>query len=83
MTIGCISIAVIAMMHLHGAWIECADTVGFNPFFGWHLNLDWSNIIPDANKKIEDDGFGLFGFFFMMMLFKGVFASLGRPCAQL
>ena len=50
-----------------------------NPFFGWHLNLDWSDIIADANKKIADDGFGLFGFFFMMMLFKGVFARLAGP----
>ena len=50
-----------------------------NPFFGWHLNLDWKNIIPAANKKIADDGFDLFGFFFMMMLFKGVFASLAGP----
>ena len=52
---------------------------GLNPFFGWHLNFDWSNIVPDANKKIADDRFGLFGFFFMMMLFKGVFASLAGP----
>ena len=37
------------------------------------------DIIPDANKKINDDGFGLFGFFFMMMLFKGVFAALAGP----
>jgi Na+/proline symporter len=51
----------------------------FNPFFGWHLNLDWSAIVPDANKKINNDGFGLFGFFFMMMLFKGVFAALAGP----
>jgi hypothetical protein len=25
----------------------------FNPFFGWHLHLDWHNIIDDANKKIS------------------------------
>ena len=37
------------------------------------------NIIPAANKKIADDGFDLFGFFFMMMLFKGVFAALAGP----
>ena len=50
-----------------------------NPFFGWHLNLNWSGIVADANKKIADDGFGLFGLFFMMMLFKGVFSSLAGP----
>jgi len=78
MTIGCISIAAIAMMHLNGGGVNVPNG-WFNPFFGWHLNLDWSNIIPDANKKIGDDGFGLFGFFFMMMLFKGAFAALAGP----
>jgi len=78
MTIGCISIAVIAGLHLHGSNVTVPQG-WFNPFFGWHLSLDWSAIIPDANKKINDDGFGLFGFFFMMMLFKGVFAALAGP----
>jgi solute:Na+ symporter, SSS family len=78
MTIGCISIAVIAMIHLHGNALNVPHG-WMNPFFGWHLNLDWSNIIPDANKKINDDRFELFGFFFMMMLFKGVFAALAGP----
>ncbi len=80
MTIGCISIAVIAMMHLHsdGGSLHVPD--GWtDPFFGWHLGLDWSGIVPDANKKIMNDGFELFGFFFMMMLFKGVFAAAAGP----
>ncbi len=78
MTIGCISIAVIAMIHLNGNSLNVPH--GWtDPFFGWHLNLDWLNIIPDANKKINDDGFELFGFFFMMMLFKGVFAAMAGP----
>jgi SSS family solute:Na+ symporter len=78
MTIGCFAIAVIAMTHLNGNSLNVPP--GWtNPFFGWHLNLNWSNIIPDANKKIADDGFGLFGFFFMMMLFKGVFAAAAGP----
>jgi len=78
MTVACISIAVIAMMNLRGHTLNVPEGWA-NPFFGWKLDLDWSNIIPDANKKIEDDGFGLFGIFFMMMLFKGIFASLAGP----
>jgi SSS family solute:Na+ symporter len=78
MTIGCVSIAVIAMIHLNGNTLNVPHGWA-DPFFGWHLNLDWTNIIPDANKKINDDGFELFGFFFMMMLFKGVFAALAGP----
>ncbi len=78
MTIGCISIAAIAMMHLNRGGLNVPHG-WFNPFFGWHLDLNWSAIIPDADKKINGDGFGLFGFFFMMMLFKGVFAALAGP----
>jgi SSS family solute:Na+ symporter len=80
MTIGCIAVAVIAMGHLHGNSNSLRVPAGWtNPFFGWHLNLSWDRLVPAANKKIADDGFGVFGFFFMMMLFKGVFASLAGP----
>jgi len=80
MTVACISIGIIAMLRLHTAGTSLNVPHGWaNPFFNWHLNLDWSNIIPDANKKIDKDQYGLFGFFFMMMLFKGVFASLAGP----
>lgn len=78
MTVGCIAICVIAMVHLKGHSLNVPKGWS-SPFFGWHLNLNWSGIIADANKKIADDGYGLFGIFFMMMLFKGVFASLAGP----
>jgi solute:Na+ symporter, SSS family len=65
---------------LHGAGASLHVPEGwFNPFFGWHLNLDWSHLVPAANEKIANDGFELFGIFFMMMLFKGVFAALAGP----
>lgn len=78
MTVACISVAVIAMINLQkqGTTVPAGWE---NPFFNWRLDLDWSNIIPDANKKINSDGYGIFGLFFMMMLFKGVFASLAGP----
>jgi solute:Na+ symporter, SSS family len=80
MTVGSISIAIIAMAHLHGTGASLHVPEGwFNPFFGWHLNLDWSHLVPAANEKIANDGFELFGIFFMMMLFKGVFAALAGP----
>ena len=78
MTVACISIAVIAMQHLAGNTLNVPDGWS-NPFFGRQLNLDWSNIAAEANKKIADDGFSLFGLFFSMMLLKGVFASLAGP----
>lgn len=78
MTVACISIAIIAMLHLRGHSLNVPEG-WLNPFFGWRLHLDWSAILDDANRKIKDDGFSLFGLFFMMMLFKGIFASLAGP----
>lgn len=78
MTIACIAIGIIAMVHLRGHTLN-VPTGWDDPFFSWKLNLDWSAIAADANKKIASDGFSLFGAFFMMMLLKGVFASLAGP----
>lgn len=78
MIIACIAVAIIASQHLHKQTLAVPDG-WFNPFFNWNLDLDWSRLIPAADKKITEDGFGLFGFFFMMMLFKGIFASLAGP----
>jgi len=56
-----------------------------NLFFGWHLNLDWSALIPSANAKIAEDGYGLFGFFVMALLFKGILISAAdrRPTTDM
>jgi SSS family solute:Na+ symporter len=78
MTVACIAIGAIALQHLKGQALNVPNGWN-NPFFSWHLNLDWSKIAADANKKIADDGYSLFGLFFMMMLLKGVFASLAGP----
>src|ERR1700710_336155 len=78
LTVACISVGMIAIVHLHGHRLPVPEG-WHSPFFGKQLVLDWSKIISDANKKIAEDGFSPFGFFFMMMLFKGVFASLAGP----
>jgi solute:Na+ symporter, SSS family len=78
LTVACIAVGVIAIIRLHGHPLPVPEG-WHNPFFGKQLGLDWSKIISDANKKIAEDGFSPFGFFFMMMLFKGVFASLAGP----
>jgi len=49
------------------------------PFFGWELNMDWTNIISNVNDKIRSDGFNLFTIFFMMMVFKGILVSVAGP----
>jgi len=81
MTAACIWIAVLTAMKLQGQNLNVPNG-WYNPLFGMHLNLNWSGIISEVNQKIKDDGyasFGLFGFFFMMMTFKGFFAALAGP----
>jgi len=78
MTMACLAIGLIAVQHLAHQNLNVPHGWN-NPFFGWNLDLDWSKIAAEANQKIADDGFSLFGFFFMMMLLKGVFASLAGP----
>lgn len=77
-TIAAIVIAIIATQHLVGQSLN-VPAGWFDPFFGWTLDMDWSSHISEVNQKIKEDGFSLFGIFFMMMLFKGVFASLAGP----
>jgi SSS family solute:Na+ symporter len=50
-----------------------------NPSFGWKLDLDWTALIPSVNDKIAADGYGYFGIFFMMLLFKGILVSAAGP----
>jgi solute:Na+ symporter, SSS family len=78
LSVACIAVGIIAVIHLHGHPLN-VPAGWHNPFFGKQLGLDWKKIITDANKKIAEDGFSPFGFFFMMMLFKGIFASLAGP----
>jgi Na+/proline symporter len=78
LSVACIAVGIIAVARVHGHLLQVPGG-WHSPFFGKQLGLDWSKIIADANKKIAEDGFSPFGFFFMMMLFKGVFASLAGP----
>lgn len=82
MTLACISIGVIAAvnLHQHGGSSALNVPAGWDtPFFNWKLGLNWNAVNTDVTKKIAEDGYGIFGIFFMMMLFKGVFASLAGP----
>ncbi|MDZ7604264.1 MAG: sodium:solute symporter family protein [Cyclobacteriaceae bacterium] len=78
MAISSIVIAFIAMTALSENQLVVPD--GWtSPFFGWNIDLDWSNIINEVNVKIKEDGFSLFSILFMMMIFKGVLVSLAGP----
>lgn len=80
MTIACVAVGIIAMVKVAPDQLAAAVPAGWeNLFFGWQLDLDWTGILDSANKKIEQDGWTLFGAFFMMMLFKGVLQSMAGP----
>lgn len=78
MTISAIVIGVIAMNAISSEQFLVPENWA-SPFFGWNLDLDWSNIIKEVNDKIESDGYSLFGIFFTLMLFKGILVSTAGP----
>lgn len=76
--IASVCVAVIAAVHLNGQNLP-VPAGWYNPFFGWDLGLNWYKLNPEVQHKIIDDGFSPWGAFFMMMVFKGIFASLAGP----
>jgi solute:Na+ symporter, SSS family len=78
MAVSGIVIGVIAMNAVSGGALNVPDG-WMTPFFGEHLDLDWTNIIPEVNEKIKSDGYSLFTVFFMMMLIKGLLVSFAGP----
>ncbi len=87
LTIDSIAIGIIAMYHVSPAMINSVLPEGWkNIFFGWNLNMDWSSVSNAAATKvhafndwIKTDGYSIFGLFFGMMLFKGIFIAAAGP----
>ncbi len=80
LTITSFFIAGIAIARTSPEQITAMVPAGWKElFFGWHLNLDWSTLMPAVMDKIHADGWSLFGLFFIMMLFKGILASMAGP----
>ncbi|MBO8131019.1 MAG: Na+:solute symporter [Candidatus Marinimicrobia bacterium] len=80
MTIASIAVGIIAMAKVSPGMLDKIVPEGWKSiFFGWHLNLDWSGILDAVNNKISADGYEIFGFIFIMMLFKGIIISMAGP----
>jgi len=80
LAIASFAVGIIAMVKVAPGALQRMVPAGWdNLFFGWNLNLDWSTLLPSASEKIAQDGYGLFGFFVMMLLFKGVLISAAGP----
>jgi Na+/proline symporter len=81
MTIACIGVGIVAYNMVTAEQIAAVVPATWDQLsFGMNLNLDWSNsAFPQVNKKIASDGFDLFGILFMLMVLKGIFASIAGP----
>lgn len=87
LTIASIAIGIIAIYQISPDAINAVLPDGWKSFlFGWHTGLDWNNLSTAASPKlhafsdwIAKDGYEMFGLFFIMMLFKGIFLSAAGP----
>ena len=53
MTISSLIIGIIAMNALADYGYLNVPDGWYSLWFGWKLDLDWNNIIPEVNQKIE------------------------------
>jgi len=80
LTVASIAVGILVMHQVSPAMLDPVIPQGWrNPFFGWHLHLDWSHLMPAVNQRIAADGWSLFGAFFAMMLFKGLLQAGAGP----
>jgi len=87
LTIAAVAIGVIAINHVSPEALNAVVPEGWKSvWFGWHIGLDWNNLGATASPKlsafsewIAKDGYEMFGLFFVMMLFKGIFLSAAGP----
>jgi solute:Na+ symporter, SSS family len=87
LTVASIAIGIIAMNQISPEALNSVLPAGWKDLsFGLHLGLDWSSVKAEGASKvvafndwIVKDGTSMFGIFFMMMLFKGIFISAAGP----
>ncbi len=80
MAVCAVILAVIAMTRVSAADLHALVPAGWGDLgISWHLNLNWSHLIPALTQNVAGDGYSLFGLFFMAMLFKGLLVSIAGP----
>jgi Na+/proline symporter len=80
MVVASVALGFIAMQRVSPEALAAVVPDGWADIsFGWQLDLDWSELMPAAQQRVESDGMSIFGAFFMMMLFKGVLISVAGP----
>jgi Na+/proline symporter len=80
MTLASLAVGVIAIIYISPQSLNQAVPEGWKDlFFGWKLDLDWSQTMPTLNNQIQAHGFTFFSLMVMTMLFKGILASMAGP----
>ncbi len=80
MTVACFIVGYIAMTMVSAEQLNAVVPEGWKSLgFGWKLDLDWSNILPSVNNKIDKDGYSFFSILMGMMIFKGILVSIAGP----
>jgi len=87
LSVSAIAIGIIAMYNVSPEMINSVIPEGWKSMsFGLNLNLDWSTVsssvatkVTAFNQWIETDGYSMFGLFFGMMIFKGLFVAAAGP----
>ena len=80
MTLACLAVGAIAIYKIDPNQLNTVIPEGWKDvFFGWTLDLDWANILPQVQNKINEDGYQWFSILMMMMVFKGVLVSIAGP----
>ncbi|MGZ3887391.1 MAG: sodium:solute symporter family protein [Flavisolibacter sp.] len=78
--VSCVLVVTYAVRDVDYTSLHHKLPVGWSHFWPeWKLHVDWSHSLPQVKQKISDDGFVWFGALVMMMIGKGIFASLAGP----
>lgn len=80
MTVSGIIIAIVGMNMVAPDVIQSFVPEGWaSPFFGWALDIDWSEKMNQLTERMANEPYSLMGLFVMMALLKGVFMSMAGP----
>lgn len=73
MTVAGVVIAIIGMNMVTPEMIREFVPAGWeSPFFGWTLDIDWSERMSLLTERMADEPYSLMGVFVMMALLKGI-----------
>ncbi|MBN2814206.1 MAG: Na+:solute symporter [Bacteroidales bacterium] len=87
LTIAAVAIGIIAINQVSPEMLNAVIPDGWKEIgFGARIGLDWTNLGEGASTKLNafndwvaNDGYEMFGLFFVMVLFKGIFISAAGP----